>query len=74
MNKTLVAALTVATVAGSLVTAAPSAKAHDGVGAGIAAAIGLIEISDLKRIYRIQRWEFWLTVLCFVGVAVLGAI
>ena len=40
----------------------------------IAAAIGLIEIVDLKRIYRIQRWEFWLTVLCFVGVAVLGAI
>lgn len=40
----------------------------------IAAAIGLIEAGDLKRIYRIQRWEFWLTVLCFVGVAVLGAI
>ncbi len=40
----------------------------------IAAAIGLIEIGDLKRIYRIQRWEFWLTVVCFVGVAVLGAI
>jgi high affinity sulfate transporter 1 len=40
----------------------------------IASAIGLIEIGDLKRIYRIQRWEFWLTVLCFVGVAVLGAI
>jgi len=40
----------------------------------IAAAIGLIEIADLKRIYRIQRWEFWLTMLCFVGVAVLGAI
>jgi high affinity sulfate transporter 1 len=40
----------------------------------IAAAIGLIEVSDLKRIYRIQRWEFWLSVLCFVGVAVLGAI
>jgi high affinity sulfate transporter 1 len=40
----------------------------------IAAAIGLIEASDLKRIYRIQRWEFWLSVLCFVGVAVLGAI
>ena len=40
----------------------------------IAAAIGLFEIGDLKRIYRIQRWEFWLTVLCFVGVAVLGAI
>jgi high affinity sulfate transporter 1 len=40
----------------------------------IAAAIGLIEIGDLKRIYRIQRGEFWLTVLCFVGVAVFGAI
>lgn len=40
----------------------------------IAAAIGLFEIADLKRIYRIQRWEFWLIVLCFVGVAVLGAI
>jgi len=40
----------------------------------IAAAIGLIEIADLKRIYRIQRWEFWLAVACFVGVAVLGVI
>ncbi len=40
----------------------------------IASAIGLIEIADLKRIYRIQRWEFWLSVACFAGVAVLGAI
>jgi high affinity sulfate transporter 1 len=40
----------------------------------IAAAIGLIEVADLKRIYRIQRWEFWLAVVCFVGVAVLGVI
>jgi high affinity sulfate transporter 1 len=40
----------------------------------IAAAIGLIEITDLKRIWRIQRWEFWLSIVCFVGVAVLGAI
>ncbi|RTZ40673.1 sulfate permease [Candidimonas sp. SYP-B2681] len=40
----------------------------------IAAAIGLIEISDLRRIYRIQRWEFWLSIVCTVGVAVLGAI
>jgi len=40
----------------------------------IASAIGLFEIADLKRIYRIQRWEFWLTILCFVGVAVFGAI
>ena len=40
----------------------------------IASAIGLIEITDLKRIYRIQRWEFWLSIVCTVGVAVLGAI
>jgi high affinity sulfate transporter 1 len=40
----------------------------------IAAAIGLIEVTDLKRIYRIQRWEFWLSMVCFVGVAVLGVI
>jgi MFS superfamily sulfate permease-like transporter len=40
----------------------------------IASAIGLIEIADLKRIYRIQRWEFWLSIVCFVGVAVLGVI
>jgi len=40
----------------------------------IAAAIGLIEVTDLRRIYRIQRWEFWLSVVCFVGVAVLGVI
>src|SRR5262245_36839907 len=40
----------------------------------IAAAIGLIEVIDLKRIYRIQRWEFWLSIVCFIGVAVLGVI
>ena len=40
----------------------------------IASAIGLIEVEDLKRIWRIQRWEFWLSILCLVGVAVLGAV
>jgi high affinity sulfate transporter 1 len=40
----------------------------------ISAAIGLIEVTDLKRIYRIQQWEFWLSIVCFVGVAVLGVI
>jgi len=40
----------------------------------IASAVGLIEIADLRRIYRIQRWEFWLSIVCFIGVAVLGAI
>ena len=40
----------------------------------ITSAIGLIEIADLRRIYRIQRWEFWLSMACFAGVAVFGAI
>jgi high affinity sulfate transporter 1 len=40
----------------------------------IAAAIGLVEFNDLRRIFRIQRWEFWLSVACFLGVAVLGVI
>lgn len=40
----------------------------------IASSIGLVEVSDLRRIYRIQRWEFWLSMACLAGVAVLGAI
>lgn len=40
----------------------------------IAAAIGLFEFNDLRRIFRIQQWEFWLSIACFVGVAVLGVI
>jgi high affinity sulfate transporter 1 len=40
----------------------------------IASAIGLIEVTDLLRIHRIQRWEFWLSITCFAGVAVFGAI
>ena len=40
----------------------------------IASAIGLIEVADLARIYRIQRWEFWLSITCFAGVAIFGAI
>ena len=40
----------------------------------IAAALGLFEIADLRRIYRVQRWEFWLSIVCLAGVAVLGAI
>jgi high affinity sulfate transporter 1 len=40
----------------------------------ISSAIGLVEVADLRRIYRIQRWEFWLSMGCFAGVALLGAI
>jgi high affinity sulfate transporter 1 len=40
----------------------------------IVAAIGLFEFADLRRIFRIQQWEFWLSIVCFVGVAVFGVI
>jgi MFS superfamily sulfate permease-like transporter len=40
----------------------------------IASAIGLIEFTDLIRIFRLQRWEFWLSIVCLAGVAVFGAI
>jgi high affinity sulfate transporter 1 len=43
-------------------------------GVVISSAIGLIEVNDLGRLFRIQRWEFWLSVVCFAGVAVFGAI
>jgi high affinity sulfate transporter 1 len=40
----------------------------------ISSALGLFAFNDLPRIYRIQRWEFWLSFACLVGVAILGAI
>jgi high affinity sulfate transporter 1 len=40
----------------------------------IASAIGLFEIRDLRRLYRIQQWEFWLSIACFLGVAIFGPI
>jgi high affinity sulfate transporter 1 len=43
-------------------------------GVVIASAVGLFEFTDLRRIYRIQRWECWLSITCTVGVVMLGAI
>jgi high affinity sulfate transporter 1 len=40
----------------------------------ISAAIGLFEFNDLARIYRVQRPEFWLSLICTGAVAVFGAI
>jgi len=40
----------------------------------IGSAFGLFEVAELRRFYRIQRWEFWLSIGCLAGVAVLGAI
>ena len=70
----VVGALAVASLLLSRAGPAP-APAHCALAAVvIASAIGLIEVTDLRRIYRIQRWEFWLSIGCFAGVAVLGAI
>jgi high affinity sulfate transporter 1 len=61
-----------------LIVAAPNLLRHLPTAAlaavVIASAVGLFEIGDLLRIYRIQRWEFWLSIVCSVGVAVFGAI
>jgi high affinity sulfate transporter 1 len=40
----------------------------------ITAAIGIIELRDLRRLFHIQPWEFWLSIACFLGVALLGPI
>ena len=40
----------------------------------ISSAIGLFEIRDLRRLYRIQRWEFWLALVAFLGVVSLGPV
>jgi high affinity sulfate transporter 1 len=40
----------------------------------IASALSLIEITDLRRLWRIQRWEFWLSICCLLCVTLFGAI
>jgi MFS superfamily sulfate permease-like transporter len=62
----------------SLLLAAPNLLSHLPTAAlaavVIASAFALFEIEDLRRIHRIQRWEFWLSIVCTAGVALLGAI
>jgi high affinity sulfate transporter 1 len=40
----------------------------------ISAAIGLIEVAGVRKLYRWRRMEFLLSIVCFLGVAVLGVI
>jgi high affinity sulfate transporter 1 len=40
----------------------------------ISAAIGLIEVAGVRKLYRLRRTEFALSIACFLGVAVLGVI
>ena len=67
-----------AVAVGLLVVLAPNLMQNLPTGAlaavVISSALGLFEFGDLRRIYRIQRWEFWLSIVCLFGVLVLGAI
>jgi high affinity sulfate transporter 1 len=40
----------------------------------ISAAIGLIEVAGVRKLYRLRRTEFGLSIVCFLGVALLGVI
>jgi high affinity sulfate transporter 1 len=40
----------------------------------ISAAIGLIEAAGVRKLYRVHKTEFALSIVCFLGVAVLGVI
>jgi high affinity sulfate transporter 1 len=40
----------------------------------ISAAIGLIEAKGVRKLYRVHKTEFALSIVCFLGVAVLGVI
>jgi MFS superfamily sulfate permease-like transporter len=40
----------------------------------IAAAFGLVEYAGVRRLYHLRRSEFWLSFVCFLGVAVVGAV
>jgi MFS superfamily sulfate permease-like transporter len=40
----------------------------------ISAALGLIEVAGVRKLYRVRKTEFALSIVCFLGVAVLGVI
>ena len=40
----------------------------------IAACVSLVEIKDVLRLYRLRRGEFFLSVVCFFGVAIAGVV
>jgi MFS superfamily sulfate permease-like transporter len=40
----------------------------------ISAAMGLIEVAGVRKLYRLRRTEFFLSIVCFLGVALLGVI
>jgi high affinity sulfate transporter 1 len=40
----------------------------------ISACLALVEIRPLKRLYKIRRGEFWLSMICFMGVAFINVV
>lgn len=40
----------------------------------ISVCLNLVEITEVKRLYRLRRSEFFLSITCFLGVALLGVI
>jgi high affinity sulfate transporter 1 len=40
----------------------------------ISAALGLVEVVGVRKLYRVRKTEFALSIVCFLGVAVLGVI
>ena len=40
----------------------------------ISACISLVEVQGVRRLYRVRQIEFWLSMVCFFGVALVGVI
>ena len=40
----------------------------------ISACISLVDVKSVVRLYRLRRGEFWLSIVCFLGVALIGVI
>jgi high affinity sulfate transporter 1 len=40
----------------------------------ITAAMGLVEVAGVRKLYRVRKTEFALSIACFLGVALLGVI
>ncbi len=40
----------------------------------ISACVSLVEIRNVARLYRIRRVEFFLSIVCFLGVALIGVV
>lgn len=76
--RTQLASVVGATIVALLIVIAPNLLKNLPISAlaavVIASVVGLIEVRGLSRIYRMQKWEFLLSMLCFSGVAVLGVV